>query len=204
MARWFAERGVAAFVLKYRLAVVPTDPAELAAKAGPMPDPSDMAAIRAWGRAALRGLPDLATADGEQAVRTVRAHAGTWDVDPVKVGILGFSAGGTVATQAAATSDPSARPAFVANIYGAFFEREVPAQAPPYFGIVAADDALCLTDFLRTSQLWLSSGTATEFHVYETGSHGFGLSTQGSPVDGWTERLADWLSTRGVIDGATR
>jgi acetyl esterase/lipase len=203
MARWFAERGVAAFVLKYRLAVVPADPTELAAKVGPMPDPSDRQALREWGRAALGRSPDLATADGEQAVRTVRAQADTWDVDPSRVGILGFSAGATVATQVAATTDATARPAFVANIYGTFFERPVPADAPPYFGVIASDDGLCLDDFLHTSQLWIAAGAPTEIHVYETGSHGFGLRPQGSPVDAWTTRLADWLATRELITSSS-
>jgi len=199
MAHWFAERGVAAFVLKYRLALVPTDPVELAAKAGPMPAPSDVAGLRDWARAALGTTPDLGTADAEQAVRTVRARADAWGVDAAKVGILGFSAGGTVATQAAATSDATARPAFVANIYGAFFEREVHADAPPYFGVVAADDVLCIDYFLQTAQSWLASGGRPEIHVYERGGHGFALRPQGAPVDSWTDRLADWLTGRGFL-----
>ena len=199
MARWLAERGVAAFVLKYRLARVPTDLTDLVAEIGPMPDAADMAAVLAWGRKALGNAPEIATADGEQAIRTVRADADTWGLDPTRVGVLGFSAGGTVAARTGATTDATARPSFVANIYGAFFEREVPADAPPYFGVVAADDALSLDSSVTTARAWLDAGRQAELHVYERGGHGFALRSQGAPVDGWTDRLADWLATRGVL-----
>jgi acetyl esterase/lipase len=198
-AQWFADRGVTAFVLKYRLAPLPADPAELTAKLGPMPDPSDAAALAAWFRNAIGNAPDLATADGEQAIRTVRAQAATWDLDPARVGIIGYSAGGTVAIQTAASTDPEARPAFVANIYGAFLNRDITSDAPPFFGVVAADDTLCLKFFLDAAQKWLEAGVPTEFHVYETGGHGFALTPQKSPVDSWTDRLADWLAARGFI-----
>ena len=198
-ARWFADRGVTAFVLKYRLAPLPADPSELVARLGPPPDASEPAALGAWMRTAIGQAPDLATADAEQAIRTIRSRAATWAVDPSRVGIIGYSAGGTVAIQAAATTDVEARPAFVANIYGAFLERPVTRDAPPYFGVVAADDTLCLGYFLEATQQWLAAGVPTEFHVYETGGHGFGLTPQKLPIDGWTCRLEDWLTNRGLI-----
>ena len=198
-AQWFADRGVTAFVLKYRLAPIPSEPSELIARFGPPPGEDDPAALGAWMRRAIGTAPDLATADAEQAIRMVRARAADWELDPSRIGIIGYSAGGTVAIQAAATTDPDARPAFVANIYGAFLEREVTRAAPPYFGVVAADDGLCRTFFLDATQRWLAAGVPTEFHVYETGGHGFALTPQKLPVDTWTDRLADWLAGHGVI-----
>jgi acetyl esterase/lipase len=189
---------VAAFVLKYRLNPFFGDdgPDEVAE---PMPHPRDAVAMRAWLQRLAGRAPDLGTADAEQAIRVLRKQSDAWGIDPERIGIIGFSAGGTIATQAAATSDPTARPNFVVNIYGAYCNREVPPQAPPYFGVVAADDELCLGFFLDTTRQWLDAGAPTEFHVYETGGHGFGLVPQGTPVDTWTDRLEDWLAARGVL-----
>jgi acetyl esterase/lipase len=198
VARWFAERGIAAFVLKYRLVRQRTDEAILA-ELGPMPDLSDGPAIRAWFRAAIGNVPELATADAEQAIRLIQTDAATWDVDPARIGIIGFSAGGTVAVQTAATTDPQARPAFAASIYGSFLERDVPAEAPPLFAVVASDDHLCVGYVLDAAQKWLAAGVPTELHVYETGGHAFSLVPQGKPVDGWADRLAEWLTTRGIM-----
>jgi acetyl esterase/lipase len=200
-AKWFADRGVTAFVLKYRLAPVPVDPVELAAtlteRLGPMPD--DPVARGAWFLQAIGNAWELAAADGEQAVRTVRAQAASWGLDASRVGIIGYSAGGTVAVQAAATADPEARPAFVANIYGAFLRRDVTADAPPYFGVVAADDALCLDFCLDAARRWREAGVPPELHVYERGGHGFGMTPQGLPVDTWVDRLAEWLATHSFL-----
>jgi acetyl esterase/lipase len=204
-AQWFADRGVAAFVLKYRTTRLPSDMAELVAQIGPMPDPRDGPAMMAWLRKGIGNTPDLATADGEQAIRVLREQADQWGIDPARVGIIGFSAGGTVAIQTAATTDVDARPAFVADIYGAFCDRDIPSDAPPFFAVVAADDTLCRDALLDTTRKWLNAGVPAVLHVYEAGGHGFGLTPQGTPVDTWTERLADWLATRGFLpSGATK
>ena len=197
-ARWLARRGIAAFVLKYRLARLPTDPAEIAALEGSMPDPGDSAALQEWSRDLLATAIELGTADGEQALRVVRERAATWGLDSARIGILGYSAGGTVATQAAVTADPAARPAFVVNVYGAWFDRVVPTGAPPYFGVAAADDPL-VDAWSRTSQAWHTAGAPTEVHLYERGGHGFGVRRQGLPVDGWIDRLAEWLTSRDLL-----
>jgi acetyl esterase/lipase len=197
-AGWLAEQGIAAFVLKYRLARVPADPAELEALRRSMPDPGHAGALLEWSQALLAPAIDIATADGEQAVRVVRERAATWGVDPTRVGILGYSAGGTVATQAAVTGDAASRPAFVVNVYGAWFAKEVPTGAPPLFGVAAADDPL-VDAWLKTAQAWLAAGVPTELHLYERGGHGFAVTTQGLPVDGWTERLTGWLTSRALL-----
>ena len=202
-AQWFADRGVSAFVLKYRTTKLPSDMAELVAQIGPMPDPNDGAAMMAWLRKGIGNTPDLATTDGEQAIRLLRDRAVDWHIDANRVGIIGYSAGGTVATQTAATSDADARPSFVADIYGAFCDRDVPAGAPPFFGIVAADDVLCRDALLDTARRWIAAGAAAEVHVYETGGHGFGLTPQNAPIDTWTDRLADWLATHGFLSPDT-
>jgi acetyl esterase/lipase len=199
---WFADRGVTAFVLKYRLAQLSADMSEVTSVHGPMPDLSDGDAVRAWFRKAIANVPDLATADAEQAVRVVRSRAAEWGVDPARVGIIGFSAGGTVATQAATTTDPEARPAFVANLYGSFLERDVPAGAPPYFAAVAADDHLCVGYVMEATQKWLAAGAPAELHIYESGGHAFGMTPGSGAVVGWTDRFLDWLAEHGVLPAA--
>ena len=200
-ARWFADRGVTAFVLKYRLAPLPADPAELAAtlteRLGPFPD--DPEARGAWMFQAIGNAWQLAAADGEQAVRVLREQAATWGLDASRIGILGYSAGGTVALQAAVTTDADARPAFVANIYGAFLAGDVTADAPPYFGVVAADDSLCLDFCLDAARKWREAGVPAELHVFERGGHGFGMRPQSLPVDRWPDQLEAWLASRDFL-----
>ncbi len=202
-AGWFAAHGVTAFVLKYRLAQLSADMSEVTSLHGPMPDLSDGDAVRAWFRKAIAEVPDLATADAEQAIRTIRSNADTWRIDPARVGIIGFSAGGTVAMQAAATTDPKARPAFVANLYGSFLEREVPPGAPPYFGAVAADDHLCLGYVVDATQKWLAAGALAELHVFESGGHAFGMTPQAGAVIGWTDRFIAWLRAHEILSGCS-
>ena len=89
MARWFNVRGVAAFLLKYRLAKIPVDPHERAAMLGAMPAPGTLE-FGEWFARAIGNAPDLAADDGEQAVRVIRSDAARWGVDPDRIGILGF------------------------------------------------------------------------------------------------------------------
>jgi acetyl esterase/lipase len=197
-AAWFTERGVAAFVLKYRLAPLPTDPAEVAAKLGAMPAPGSPE-FGPWFARVVGDTPDLASADGEQAIRLIRGGAASWGVDPDRIGIIGFSAGATVALRAGASTDRSARADFVADIYGAFLGREVPADSPPLFAVVAADDGLCRGMVFDAVQQWVAAGAPAELHVYERGGHGFGLAKQGAPTDSWPARLEEWLELHRVL-----
>jgi acetyl esterase/lipase len=186
-AEWFAALGVAAFALKYRVvrAPEPEEATEL------MKDPDGL-------RKFMSNAADICAEDGEQAVRVVRGRADEWGLDPARIGILGYSAGGTVALRTAVTADPQARPAFVANIYGAWLGRDVPSDAPPCFTVVAADDPAC--DWcLDSASAWRAAARPVELHVYERGGHGFALRKQGLPVDAWTDRLADWLRTEGLL-----
>jgi acetyl esterase/lipase len=198
MARWLNERGVVAFVLKYRLAHLPADAGERATKLRSMPRPGTPE-FGAWLAEMIGDAPDLAAADGEQAIRLIRSDACRWAIDPNRIGILGFSAGATIALRTAATTDSQARPAFVVDVYGSFLGRDVPVGAPPLLAIVAADDALCRSMVLDAVDQWLSAGAPAELHLYESGGHGFGLKTQGAPTDDWLNRLHAWLEAHGVL-----
>ncbi|HZG24223.1 MAG TPA: alpha/beta hydrolase, partial [Chitinophagaceae bacterium] len=125
VARWLVRKGVTCFVLKYRLArSLTTDPvAEVAAKMG---KPEFESAIKA--------VVPLGIADGKKAISYVREHAGEYGINPKKIGIIGFSAGGTLAASAAFDYNAENRPDFVAPIYPYFPANLVPkiaADAPP-------------------------------------------------------------------------
>jgi acetyl esterase/lipase/lysophospholipase L1-like esterase len=188
VANWLVKKGVTCFVLKYRLArSLTTDPvAEMTAK---------------WGKPEFneenKAVIPLGIADGKKAIAYVRAHADQYGVDPHKIGIVGFSAGGTVAASAAFNYTSENRPDFVAPVYP-FFPPEmiatIPADAPPMFIVAASDDGLNLAPHsVNLYQQWLTAKHPAEIHMYSTGNHGFGMRVQHLPSDTWIERFGDWL-----------
>ncbi|MFL5644748.1 MAG: alpha/beta hydrolase [Chloroflexota bacterium] len=196
VAEWLAQRGVAAFVLKYRL----TD-------TGPTPDSFREAMdelFSGWGdgnggikqvqRAGELGpVVPLSIADGAQAVRFVRERAEEWSLDPARIGFMGFSAGAFVAAGVAVHADPTARPSFVAPIYGGSLDGAIPLDAPPMFAVVAADDPICYDTTVRLAGEWRTAGQQVDLHVFARGSHGFGARKLGLPVDSWLDLFLDWV-----------
>jgi acetyl esterase/lipase len=190
VARWLNERGVAAFMLKYRLIQTGDDFPGVVFEH--LQDREKMKALE-------KNLLPQITADGLQAVRMVRAHAAEWGIAPGKVGILGFSAGGVVTTQVALLYDATSRPDFAAPIYGAYpQETPIPADAPPLFLLCAGDDDMAVPISLKLYSDWRAGGHAAELHIYAKGGHGFGMNRQGLPSDHWIERFADWLGSQGL------
>ncbi len=132
-------------------------------------------------------------AAGAQALRLVRERASEWDVKERRVGMIGFSAGAFLAADIA--MEPGGAPlAFVAPIYGGDAGgRPVPANAPPLFIAVAADDNLLFSVARGLFEDWTHAGRSAEFHAYARGDHGFGTARQGFPSDGWLDVFARWL-----------
>jgi acetyl esterase/lipase len=191
VARWLTGRGVAAFMLKYRVIETPADDAAFLA-------------IRSQVGERLRDLlPDhwpLALADGQKAVRLVRERAAAWGLRPDRVGMLGFSAGAHLAAGVALESEPASRPDFVAPIYGAIREDvTVPADAPPLFTALATDDPIANRSCVALFRSWQAAGRSAEIHSYARGGHGFGMVRQGLPSDGWIERFGEWLTAEGLV-----
>lgn len=158
----------------------------------------------AAGRRAIVGdLADeaakLATLDGRQAVRFVREHAAQWGVDPDKIGMVGFSAGGGVTMDAATAPDPVERPNFAAGIYTPRPEAtHLPAPLPPLFLACAMDDpAVPPTEAVAIWEAWHAAGAPVELHVFDSGGHGFGATSHGAPTDAWLALLLTWMAHLG-------
>ncbi|MBI3682810.1 MAG: alpha/beta hydrolase [Acidobacteria bacterium] len=172
VAKWLNQLGVTAMVLKYRVTMEDRD---------------------AGRRAAVE--------DGLAALKLVRTRAGEWKLDPKRIGILGFSAGGYVAVGAALEYDASSRPDFAAPIYAAVpREFKVPADAPPLFIAYAHDDRLDVVENgARLLVEWKKAKIPAELHAFHRGGHGFGMNRKNAPSDTWTERFAEWLKAQGLL-----
>lgn len=202
VAQWLADRGYTAFLLKYRVRGTPPTQAEYDAEMLKMYSQIDLTrrgrrAPRVIGdivpSESIRAARDAAADDGRRAIAIVRERAKEWDINPAKVGMIGFSAGAFLVVDVAV--DPRAAPlAFVAPIYGGeTLGRSVPADAPPLFTVMAQDDALLyrLAESLYAD--WTDAERSAEMHIYRRGSHGFGMVRQGLPSDRWIDLFGDWL-----------
>ena len=192
VARWLAKKGVAGFVLKYRLVACQTD------------DPTlELMANTAGLDETVAPIVKLAMADGKAAVAYVRAHAKEYGVNPDRIGIMGFSAGGTVTASVAYNYGVDSRPDFVAPIYLQYTwvpKGQVPANAPPLFLLAASDDPLGLAPHsIELYNQWIAAGKSAELHLYAKGGHGFGMRKQDLPTDRWMERFTDWLDAQGLL-----
>jgi acetyl esterase/lipase len=196
VARWLQERGVAAFVVKYRTVPMPSDPKAYAAKVQAMLAPLAKSGFTA----PLEGEAP-AKADVLQALRLVKARAAEFGVDPERVGVLGFSAGSIAGLNATLAADASARPAFAGLIYGRMVAVKPPAAPPPLFVAIAADDPLFGRQGIGLVESWRDAGGRAELHQYQAGGHGFGLKRQGLTSDGWIAAFHAWLEANEFLKG---
>ena len=187
VADWLNKNGIAAFVLKYRLARAP---------------------------GSRYTVPGDALADASRAMRMVRSRATEWSIDPNRIGFIGFSAGGELAALmetrfdagSNSASDPidrvSSRPDFTVVVYPGFKPGTitVPKNAPPTFLVCADDDP---SHVVTTVNLYLDlhkQGISSEMHIYASGKHGFGLRATNLPVATWPDRLKDWMMERKLLE----
>ncbi len=201
-AKWLNKQGFAAFVLKYRLYKVdasgsmggpmPFSGIKLSlehANANPMPDNQE-----------LNNVIRLAISDGQQAIRLVRKNAEKWHIDPSKIGIMGFSAGGGVAVGTALQDDPAGYPDFVVSLYGpSMFDVHVPETAPPLFIAVAANHKPVSMGCIALYRVWNEAGKSAELHVFSKGSGPFSVKPQGLPSDDWPDLFLKWIKGEGFI-----
>jgi acetyl esterase/lipase len=202
VARWLQEKGIAAFVLKYRVAETPPDFSFGAPGAG-----SKAKAPKAAAGSSSDGPPRMnmdetgkyGIADGIQALKVVRRHAAEWGIDPNRVGFMGFSAGAMVTTGTLLQEDGAARPNFAAPIYGGPFGAmpAIPAELPPIFLAWAQDDNLVGPSVVRFYDALQKAGHRPEVHIFSGGGHGFGMLKNGKSSDYWIEIFYRWLQAEG-------
>lgn len=194
VAQALAERGIAAFVLKYRLRPTPASldafresmnrtfaaaarPSE-AANGAPRPTPPHM------------DLSDQLE-DAEAAYAIIVRRAVEWGVDTTRLGMIGFSAGAGL-TMHCALNSRAMKLHFIGPIYGGMGPVEVPKDAPPMFNVIATDDFLFRGQF-GVIDSWFKAGRPVEFHLYQTGGHGFGLGNPDRTSNRWFDAFIHWL-----------
>jgi acetyl esterase/lipase len=187
VAEWLKERGIAAFVLKHRLAREAQSTYKIEVES---------------------------FADTQRAIRLVRSRAKDWNLDPARVGALGFSAGGELVSMAATRSDSgnaaaadpidreSAKLQFQALIYpGRSGDIQPTKESPPVFLAASYTDRQDISEGLAEAYLrFKRAGVPAELHIYSTGGHGFGLRTSNKrPVGQWMVRFEEWLKESGFV-----
>ena len=189
IAQWLSERGVAAFVLKYRLAREP---------------------------GSNYTIEKDSLGDVQRALRLVRSRASEWGIAPDRIGVMGFSAGGELAALAGigydagnpGAPDPigreSSKPAFQALIYPAIPSEEIPKlskDTPPAFLLCGADDRPDISQALPELFTALKrAGVSAELHAFAGVGHGFGLrDSNRGPIAGWLDLFYGWLGQQRLL-----
>jgi acetyl esterase/lipase len=191
--------GITGVVLKYRVPRRPGEPE-------PLPAPGPLL-------------------DAQRAIRLVRSRAGEWGIDPKRIGIMGFSAGGHLAVMAAISFErpayepidevdrASCRPDFAVVAYPGYiltrpgsgtlaeFIRITKGTGPMFLVHASDDDELGAQpeQSLALYRALRAAGVPAELHIYDEGGHGFGVRRSGRPVSGWPDQCADWLRHRGIL-----
>ncbi|MCA9136804.1 MAG: alpha/beta hydrolase [Planctomycetales bacterium] len=191
IAQWLNTQGITGIVLKYRV---------------PFRDPDER-----W-KAAVQ--------DAQRAMALVRHHAAQWDIDPNRIGICGFSAGGETAALTAIFTERqyepidsvdqlSSRPDFAMLIYAAgLVEKDtttlhdyikVSKDTPPMFFVHAYDDRVSAHHPLSLASALKQVGVSAELHLYATGGHGYGLRPTEEPVNQWPQQAEKWLARQVIV-----
>jgi acetyl esterase/lipase len=192
-AKFLADLGVTVFVLKYRLAREEGSP---------------------------YNLEKVIKEDGYRAMRLVRSRAAEFHIDPKRIGMMGFSAGGEVVNAVAygaGTGNPQAKdaverangkPDFEILIYpGPLYIPEViPADAPPAFLLAANNDPCCAVPVVQLLERYRAAKVPVEAHIYAQGSHGFNMGNRSklASLQTWRQRLADWLEDTNLLHPGAR
>lgn len=201
VAKWLNAKGVAAFVLKYRLVHMDTDD-PFGTMMKKMADLSKSGEFKKLDEE-NDSVVNMAIADGLKAVEYLRANAVQYNINPKRIGFMGFSAGGTVTMGTVFNSTTANRPDFAAPIYpymNALKNQTITAEAPPLFICAATDDQLGLAPHsTNLYNQWIAAKRIAELHMYEKGGHGFGMRKTDIPTDTWIERFGDWLDLHGLL-----
>jgi acetyl esterase/lipase len=189
VAKWLNEKGITAFVIKYRLVhIINNNPFQQLQPL--MSDFKKLDEINA-------PVVEMAKNDGIAAMKYVRENAGSYNVDPKKIGFMGFSAGGTVTMSVMMSAPQELKPNFAAPIYlykNAVLGNEMPKAITPMFIAVATDDQLGFVPHsIALYNEWFGAKQPVELHIYDKGGHGFGIAKKKTSSDNWTDDFENWL-----------
>jgi acetyl esterase/lipase len=193
VAEELSKKGITSFVLKYRLV----------RSKDPISEVMETVSSQAKFDSLVKPVLPLAMKDGLTAVAYVRRHAAEYNINPDRIGFMGFSAGGGVTMSVAYNCDQQSRPNFIAPIYAynkGIIGSTVPTEKMPAFIVVASDDPLGLAPVsVNIYQKWIAARQPAELHVYQLGGHGFGMNRQGKASDTWIYRFEDWMKDNGLL-----
>ena len=192
VGEWLRERGIAAFVLKHRLAKETNSTYQIEVES---------------------------LADTQRAMRLIRSRATEWHLDPARLGVMGFSAGGELAWLVSSRNDSGladakdavdklgCRPAFQALVYPGRSATILPTKdVPPAFLAAGFGDRQDISEGLAEAYLrFKRAGVPAELHMYSNAGHGFGLrASNKGPHAAWPERFVEWLDVRGMLAAKTQ
>lgn len=202
VAKALADKGIAAFVLKYRLNPTPESLEDFKASMN-QPRPAPAATTTPAATPPRPAQPDLSNQleDAEAAYALIVKRAREWGVDTGRIGMIGFSAGAML-TMHSTLHSKTMKLAFIGPIYGGMGPVEVPKNAPPMFNAIASDDFLFRGQF-GVVDSWFKAGIPVEFHLYQNGGHGFGLGNPDRTSNRWFDAFIHWLDVNKFLKAKT-
>jgi acetyl esterase/lipase len=198
VAQALADKGIAAFVLKYRLHPTPESLdgfKESMNRTFAAATPSNSKDATPPSRTPMDLSNQLE--DAEAAYAMIIKRAAEWGVDTSRLGMIGFSAGAGL-TMHCTLNSKSMDLEFIGPIYGGMGPVEVPKNAPPMFNVIASDDFLFHGQF-GVIESWHKAGKPVEFHLYQNGGHGFGLGNPNRTSNKWFDAFIHWLDVNGFL-----
>lgn len=195
VAKWLVKKGITVFVLKYRL--MPTGSEGISESRNLRNKTPEIF------REKVNKITPLAVNDALTAMSYVRSHAQEYDIDPNKIGFIGFSAGGSLSMGLAYNCTEKNRPDFITFVYPWMLPMPIQKpkkNAPPALIICASNDSESITKgSIELYKSWYDEGLSVGLHMYSKGSHGFGMRNKGLASDTWIERFYDWMLVEGFV-----
>lgn len=195
IGKWLADRGITAFVLKYRVKDLNIPYNDYIKDPSPYKIPFDKYLET------IEPSLNVSSSDALQAMRIARSKTKEYGLDKNKIGMIGFSAGAITTIRAIERSDNLDRPNFAASIYGASLHSpKVPSKIPLFIGHAVDDPSVPVEKSVQIYNAWKNANAPVEMHLYQNGGHGFGLGNPGTSTMIWSNNFESWLKINKIIN----